>query len=108
VSTLGTEPGASRDPPEQARLRQLADEQAALRRVATLAARGVPPEQVFAAVTREAGRALSAGEARLRGAVIIEGRVFRRRWPTRPSTRARPPVAALAACRGELRRAHAR
>ena len=38
----------------------LAEEQAALRRVATLVARGVPPEQVFAAVTEEVGRLLSA------------------------------------------------
>jgi signal transduction histidine kinase len=34
-------------------LRVLAEEQAALRRVATLVARGVPPEEVFAAVTAE-------------------------------------------------------
>jgi signal transduction histidine kinase len=39
-------------------LRVLADEQAALRRVATLVARGTPPEEVFAAVTEEAGRLL--------------------------------------------------
>jgi signal transduction histidine kinase len=65
VNTLGTGPGAGRDPPDEARLRRLAAEQAALRRVATLVARGVPPEQVFAAVTREAGRVLSAGEAHL-------------------------------------------
>ncbi len=32
-------------------LRVLAEEQAALRRVATLVARGVPPDEVFAAVT---------------------------------------------------------
>ena len=37
-------------------LRQLADEQAALRRVATLVARGAPPAEVFEAVTREAGQ----------------------------------------------------
>jgi GAF domain-containing protein len=41
-------------------LARLAEEQAALRRVATLVARGVPPEQVFAAVIEEAGRLLSA------------------------------------------------
>jgi signal transduction histidine kinase len=35
-------------------------EQAALRRVATLVARGAPPEEVFAAVTEEAGRVLGA------------------------------------------------
>ena len=50
---------AGRDPPEQARLGQLAEEQAALRRVATLVARGEPPETVFAAVAEEAGRLLS-------------------------------------------------
>jgi signal transduction histidine kinase len=36
-------------------LARLADEQAALRRVATLVARGVPPPDVFAAVAREIG-----------------------------------------------------
>jgi PAS domain S-box-containing protein len=41
-------------------LRSFADEQAALRRVATLIARGTPPEEVFAAVTAEAGRVLGA------------------------------------------------
>jgi signal transduction histidine kinase len=48
--------GAGRDPPGQARLRQLAEEQAALRRVATLVARAIPPEEVFAAVVEEVGR----------------------------------------------------
>jgi signal transduction histidine kinase len=38
----------------------LADEQAALRRVATLVARGDPPRAVFAAVAQEAGRLLPA------------------------------------------------
>jgi len=38
-------------------------EQAALRRVATLVARAAPPEQVFAAVTEEAGRLLHAHQA---------------------------------------------
>jgi signal transduction histidine kinase len=37
----------------------LAEEQSALRRVATLVARGVPPEDVFAAVTEEVARVLS-------------------------------------------------
>jgi signal transduction histidine kinase len=45
-----------RDLPDQARLRQLADEQAALRRVATLVARATPPEEVFAAVAEEVGQ----------------------------------------------------
>ena len=48
--------GASRDSPDQARLGQLAEEQAALRRVATLVARGEPPEAVFAAVAEEVGQ----------------------------------------------------
>jgi signal transduction histidine kinase len=43
----------------RARLARLAEEQAALRRVATLVARGVPPEEVFAAVTEEIGRLLA-------------------------------------------------
>jgi GAF domain-containing protein len=41
-------------------LRSFAEEQAALGRVATLVARAVPPEEVFAAVTAEAGRLLDA------------------------------------------------
>ncbi len=41
-------------------LRRVADEQAALRRVATLVARGVPPGAVFDAVTEEIGRLLPA------------------------------------------------
>jgi signal transduction histidine kinase len=44
-------------------LRGFADEQAALRRVATLVARAAPPEEVFAAVTEEAGRLLGAHHA---------------------------------------------
>jgi PAS domain S-box-containing protein len=42
----------------RASLARLADEQAALRRVATLVARGVPPADVFAAVAEEVGRLL--------------------------------------------------
>jgi signal transduction histidine kinase len=51
----------------RAGLARLAAEQAALRRVATLVARGAPPEEVFAAVTEEVGRLLGthlAGMAR--------------------------------------------
>jgi PAS domain S-box-containing protein len=47
----------------QAALGRLADEQAALRRVATLVAQGAPPEELFAAVTEEVGRLLGAGFA---------------------------------------------
>ena len=46
-------------------LRRLADEQAALRRVATLVAREAPPEEVFAAVGREVGRVLGVDATHL-------------------------------------------
>jgi GAF domain-containing protein len=39
---------------------RIAEEQAALRRVAVLVAQGTPPEEIFAAVTAEAGRLLGA------------------------------------------------
>jgi len=42
---------------------RIAEEQAALRRVAVLVASGVPPEEVFTAVTAEAGRLLGADQA---------------------------------------------
>ena len=45
-----------RDPLVQARLARLAEEQAALRRVATLVAQATPPEEVFAAVAEEVGQ----------------------------------------------------
>ena len=41
-------------------LRRYAEEQAALRRVATLVVQGVAPEEVFAALTEEVGRALGS------------------------------------------------
>ena len=44
----------------QAEVERLADEQAALRRVATLVARGVPPSELFVAVVAEVGRLLGA------------------------------------------------
>ena len=47
-----------RDLTDQARLARLAEEQAALRRVATLVARATSPEEVFAAVAEEAGQLL--------------------------------------------------
>jgi signal transduction histidine kinase len=46
-------------------LRELADTQAALRRLATLVARGEPPEAVFAAATKEALRRFGSGTARM-------------------------------------------
>jgi GAF domain-containing protein len=47
--------GPGRDQPDEARPRQLADEQAALRRVATLVAAGARPADVFSAVADELG-----------------------------------------------------
>jgi GAF domain-containing protein len=44
----------------RAEMRSRAEEEAALRRVATLVARAAPPQEVFAAVTAEAGRLLAA------------------------------------------------
>jgi signal transduction histidine kinase len=44
---------------------ELAEEQAALRRVATLVARGVPPSEVFAAVAREVGQLLGVDAAHM-------------------------------------------
>jgi GAF domain-containing protein len=52
--------GTGRDPADQTRLRQLADEQAALRRVATLVAGGARPAEVFTAVADELGRLIGA------------------------------------------------
>ena len=49
----------------RAELARLAEEQAALRRVATLVAQGVPPEEVFAAVLEEIGRLLPVNVAGL-------------------------------------------
>jgi signal transduction histidine kinase len=46
-------------------LSRLANEQAALRRVATLVARGVPPAEVFAAVAEEVGRLLGTDAAHM-------------------------------------------
>jgi signal transduction histidine kinase len=49
----------------RAGLARLAEEQAALRRVATLVARGAPPEEVFAAVTEEVERLLRVDYAHM-------------------------------------------
>ena len=48
------------DAQARSQLRGFADEQAALRRVATLVASGAPPDEVFTAVTGEAGQLLRA------------------------------------------------
>ncbi len=47
----------------QARAGELADEQAALRRVATLVARGVSPEEIFSAVTNEMAQLFGSPQA---------------------------------------------
>ena len=47
----------------EARARELADEQAALRRVATLVARGVSPEEIFSAVTNEMAQLFGSPQA---------------------------------------------
>jgi signal transduction histidine kinase len=52
--------GPGRALPHRVRLRELADEQAALRRVATLVASGVGPDEVFTAVADELGRLIGA------------------------------------------------
>jgi signal transduction histidine kinase len=75
-------------------LARLADEQAALRRVATLVARSVPPKDLFTAVTEEVGQLLSpdiAGMGRYDSGAVIAlaswsrtGVTLRRigtRWP---------------------------
>jgi PAS domain S-box-containing protein len=49
----------------RAALGVLADEQAALRRVATLVARGLPPTEIFAAVAEEVGRLVSIDGTRI-------------------------------------------
>ncbi|HWD74387.1 MAG TPA: GAF domain-containing sensor histidine kinase [Solirubrobacteraceae bacterium] len=49
----------------RAGLARLAEEQAALRRVATLVARGMPPQEVFASVTEEVGHLLAVDYAGL-------------------------------------------
>ncbi len=54
----------------QERVRGLADEQAALRRVATLVAEGVPQAELFAAVTAEVAHVFSAIEPSILATVI--------------------------------------
>jgi len=64
--------GAPQEPPDEIRLRQLADEQAALRRVATLVAGGARPGEVFTAVADELGRLIGA-EATFVSGVDLSG-----------------------------------
>jgi hypothetical protein len=50
---MGSSAEADSAGPEDTRLLRLAEEQAALRQIATLVASGAPPEEVFSAVARE-------------------------------------------------------
>jgi K+-sensing histidine kinase KdpD len=61
-------------------LRVLADEQAALRRVATLVAHGMPPGDVFAAVAQEVGSVLGAD------ATTIPASIQTARRPSSPTS----------------------
>ena len=92
---------ASRD-----ELRRLADEQAALRRVATLVARGVPADEVFPAVAEEVRQILGAAASNIArldpdGAVSILARVGERQasLPVSSRWRPEPPLAMAAALR---------
>ncbi len=58
--TNASDAGPAQNSPDQARLRQLADQQAALRRVATLVAGGARPAEVFTAVADELGHLIGA------------------------------------------------
>ncbi|GAA1275661.1 hypothetical protein GCM10009609_43360 [Pseudonocardia aurantiaca] len=75
AETLAAANAASRE-----ELRMLAEEQAALRRVATLVARGVPPAEVFAAVADEVSKVVGADAALIArrdpdGAITVVARV---------------------------------
>jgi signal transduction histidine kinase len=63
VSSLIVGQLAARSQREARQSARLADEQTALRRVATLVAQGTPPEELFAAVTEEIGQLLPVGSA---------------------------------------------
>ena len=65
VSILVVSALAARSQREARRSARLADEQAALRRVATLVAQGGPPNELFEAVTREVGQLYGADLARM-------------------------------------------
>ncbi|GAA3070841.1 hypothetical protein GCM10010464_38860 [Pseudonocardia yunnanensis] len=87
-------------------LRRLAQEQAALRRVATLVARGMPPAQVFSAVAHEVGSVFDAdGTVILRldpdGATTLVASVgaHRTALPAGSRWKPEPPVAVAIAMR---------
>ena len=70
-----------------AEYRRIADEQAALRRVATVVARAAPSQEVFAAVIAEAGRVLGVDRAFL--VRYDPSREVGARWHVGPNGRAR-------------------
>ena len=74
ISSLVIGQLASRSQGARRRSARLADEQAALRRVATLVAQGVPPTELFAAVAREVALLLGADAAHM-GRFDAEGTV---------------------------------
>jgi len=57
-SSAETDSAGPADPPQDARLLRLAEEQAALRQIATLVASGAPPAEVFSAVAREVAQVM--------------------------------------------------
>jgi GAF domain-containing protein len=79
--------------------RRLAEEQAALRRVATLVGRGVPYEELFAVVAEEVGRLLDADAASLIRYEVDVGTVMA--WWAPPS-RERVPIGHRWPARGGL------
>jgi signal transduction histidine kinase len=87
-------------------LRRLAEEQAALRRVATLVAHGLPPAEVFAAVAQEVGSVLGADATNIvrvepDGAATILARVGARPagYPVGSRWKPEPPLALAVALR---------
>ena len=109
-------------------VRRLADEQAALRRVATLVAQQTPQEEVFAAIAEEIGRLLAVDSIQMiryvddRDAVVVAGwgalipaaerdaRPARRpeRRPRRSSAPAAPPASTTTATRAARSPTHVR
>jgi signal transduction histidine kinase len=72
-------------------LRAVADVQAALRRVATMVAKGAPPEQVFAAVTEEVGIVLGVSHSYM-GRYDPDGALTALGMWRSPSSPSLPPV----------------
>jgi PAS domain S-box-containing protein len=109
--------GMARDVTErreaEAEVERLAEEQAALRRAATLVAEDVAPSELFEAVAREVGRLLGAdfsGMARFEGDDVVTVGVWARegehptvppRWPMQPGDPATTIAETRAAARWE-------